>query len=136
MRIKLKMAGVEVELECEESQVERVVQDVLKGMRGGREVIEGIKALKTPESAPTTCREVIEDLWREGWFSEPRPLSEVCEELARRGYHYDRSAVSHALLDLTKEGVLSRQGKTRKYRYVQKTPRKVEISNVSRGLHE
>ncbi|NIN51711.1 MAG: hypothetical protein GTN80_00910 [Nitrososphaeria archaeon] len=133
--IKLKVAGVEVELQCLEDQVERVVQDVLKGMRSSSEAVEGLKATRQMEATPRTCREIIEELYNERWFSEARPLNDVWEELGRRGFHYDRSAVSHALLDLTKEGVLSRLGKARKYRYIQKTPRKLEIPNIDPDIH-
>ena len=35
---------------------------------------------------------------------------------------YDRTAVSHALVDLVREGTLFRDGTMRNYRYVQKRP--------------
>jgi len=69
-----------------------------------------------------TCKGLIKALWKEGWFRTPRALGEVHEEMARRGWHYDRTAVAHALLDLVREGVLTRQGRPRRYRYVQKRP--------------
>ena len=49
-------------------------------------------------------------------------LSDKVTEMARRGFHYDRTAVAHALVDLMKEGVLTREGKPRRYRYAQKRP--------------
>jgi len=42
--------------------------------------------------------------------------------MARRGFHYDRTAVAHALIDLVKDGVLNREGRPRRYQYVQKRP--------------
>jgi len=70
----------------------------------------------------TTCRGLIESLWREGWFSEPRILPDVAAELSRRGYNYDSAAISHALADLVRAGTLSRRGTPRTYKYVQKRP--------------
>jgi len=61
-------------------------------------------------------------MWKEGWFATPKALSEVHEEMSRRGYHYDRTAVSHTLADLVREGSLFREGSMRTYRYVQKFP--------------
>ena len=69
-----------------------------------------------------TCRGLLERMWKEGWFASEKTLGEVHEELARRGYHYDRTAVSHALVDLVREGTLFRDGTMRNYRYVQKRP--------------
>ncbi|MEM0030132.1 MAG: hypothetical protein QW572_02320 [Candidatus Nitrosocaldus sp.] len=73
-------------------------------------------------SKGSTCKGLIEKLWQEGWFITERNLGEVHEELARLGYNYDRTAVSHALTDLVREGILSRIGSARTYRYVQKRP--------------
>lgn len=42
--------------------------------------------------------------------------------MSRRGYHYDRTAVSHTLADLVREGTLFREGSMRNYRYIQKYP--------------
>jgi len=69
-----------------------------------------------------TCRGLLLKFWREGWFATPRLLSDVHEEMGRRGYHFDRTAVSHALVDLAREDTLSRDGVARSYRYVQKRP--------------
>jgi hypothetical protein len=65
---------------------------------------------------------IIQRLWEEGWFSNAKGLSEVHSELARRGFHYDRTAVAHALIDLVKDGILTREGKPRRYQYAQKRP--------------
>lgn len=120
VRVKLRRGDLEIEVE---SPVDRVSEVVAR-------IVEGISALpQRRENAPAparaggaTCREVVESLWREGWFSEPRLLGEVAAELSRRGYNYDNSAVSHALTDLVRAGVLSRIGTPRTYKYVQKRP--------------
>jgi hypothetical protein len=122
VKIKLRVSGIEVEVECGEGQVEKAVQDVLRGIRRMGKLKSTVEAARRPEVIPTTCKDIIEELWSEGWFSEPRSLGDVSDELARRGYHYARSAVSHALLDMTREGKFSRMGRERKYRYVQKIP--------------
>jgi hypothetical protein len=69
-----------------------------------------------------TCRGVIQKLWEENYFTQPRGLDEVHSELARRGFHYDPTAVAHALVELVKDGILTRLGKARRYQYAQKRP--------------
>ena len=75
-----------------------------------------------PQPRAETCKSLIQQLWSEGWFATPHGLGEVHSEMARRGFHYDRTAVAHALVDLMKEGLLTREGKPRRYRYAQKRP--------------
>ena len=65
---------------------------------------------KSPNAKPhqpraETCKGVIQKLWEENWFSEPKGLDDVHTELARRGFHYDRTAVAHALVDLVKDNI-------------------------------
>lgn len=78
--------------------------------------------LEGGEKLSETCRELLLTFWREGWFGASKKLSEVHNEMDRRGYHFDRTAVSHALVDLVREDTLSREGAPRNYRYVQKRP--------------
>lgn len=122
--IKLEVRGVEVELECREDQIQSSIAEVLEGIKSSGDL--ETRGREESDVQPQTCKEVIEELWSEGWLSEERRLGDVWKEMKRRGYHYDRSAVSHALLDLVREGVLTRLGKPRKYRYVSKTPVKEE----------
>ena len=75
----------------------------------------------TPPRAET-CKGVIQRLWEENWFLQPRGLGEVHSEMARRGFHYDRTDVAHALIDLVKDGILTREGKPRRYQDAQKRP--------------
>jgi hypothetical protein len=56
--------------------------------------------------------------------------SEAHSEMARRGFHYDRTAVAHALIDLVKDGILTRQGKPRRYQYTKKTTITPLISKI------
>jgi len=48
--------------------------------------------------------------------------SEAHSKMARRGFHYDRTAVAHALINLVKDEILTRQGKPRRHQYTQKRP--------------
>ena len=121
--VRLKKAGWEVEITCEEDQLQKAIESVLSSLTNSNPAA----SVSFPEErhdtgSKKTVRGLILELWGESWFSEARSLSEVHEEIARRGYHYDRSAVSHSLTDLVKEGVLSRQGNMRNYAYIQKKP--------------
>jgi hypothetical protein len=123
--VRLKKAGWEVEITCEEDQLQKAIESVLSSLTT---VPQNAPLVSTPsdgkseQGSKKTVRGLILELWGESWFSEARSLSEAHEEIARRGYHYDKSAVSHSLTDLVKEGVLSRQGDIRNYLYIQKKP--------------
>ena len=122
IRIKMKIGEIEFEIECQEEQLQATVDKILST------VTEKLKetSLMTERTAPPpraeTCKGLIQKLWGEGWFAAPRGLGEVHSEMARRGFHYDRTAVAHALIDLVKDGILTRQGKPRRYQYAQKRP--------------
>ena len=76
---------------------------------------------KSPHKTGMTCRILLEILWEEGYFATQRLLAEIHEELLRRGYSYDRTAVSHSLTDMVREGIIIRNGTARNYVYLQKT---------------
>ncbi len=123
--VKLKKAGWEVEITCEEDQLQKAIESVLSSLTASPQNAPFSSPLIDERSeigTKKTVRGLILELWGESWFSEPRTLSQVHEEIARRGYHYDKSAVSHSLTDLVKETVLSRQGDARNYLYIQKKP--------------
>jgi hypothetical protein len=124
--VKLKRGTWEIEITCSPDKVQQAVESVLAGMVS-KEQPSLEMALDSPVPGDEgrrfdTCRGMLERLWKEGWFSTEKTLGEVHEELARRGYHYDRTAVSHSLVDLVREGTLFRDGTMRNYRYVQKRP--------------
>ena len=124
--VKLKRGTWEIEITCTPDRVQQAVESVLAGMVSKEQVsIEA--SLDSPAPGEDgkrfdTCRGLLERMWKEGWFASEKTLGEVHEELARRGYHYDRTAVSHSLVDLVREGTLFRDGTMRNYRYVQKRP--------------
>jgi len=125
--VKLKRGSWEIEITSPADKVQQAVESVIAGMASKEEA-----TLTSPEDQAEaasekrfeTCRGVLQKMWKEGWFVSERSLSEVDVEMARRGYHYDRTAVSHALVDLVREGTLFRDGAMRNYRYVQKFPSK------------
>ena len=124
--IKMKHGAWEIEITCSKDKVQEAVESVLAGMVSKEQVsIEASLDSAVPGEEgkrSDTCRGLLERMWKEGWFASEKTLGEVHEELARRGYHYDRTAVSHALVDLVREGTLFRDGTMRNYRYVQKRP--------------
>jgi len=122
IRVKMKVGNVEFEIE---GTVDQVNEAVGKFLQTVTEKLKGATLVTEPETgAPRaeTCKVIIQRLWEEGWFEEPRGLGEVHSEMARRGFHYDRTAVAHALIDLVKDGMLNREGRPRRYQYVQKRP--------------
>jgi hypothetical protein len=120
--VKLKRGAWEVEITSPEDRVQQAVESVLAGMASKEPALVEAQEAQPDLRRFETCRGMIVTMWREGWFSTPKALSEVHEEMSRRGYHYDRTAVSHTLADLVREGILFREGSTRNYRYIQKFP--------------
>jgi len=122
IRVKMKVGEIEFEIECREDQLQATVDKILSTVT---EKLKESPLISERAAAPPraeTCKGVIQKLWEEGWFSTAKGLSEVHSEMARRGFHYDRTAVAHALIDLVKDGVLTREGKPRRYQYAQKRP--------------
>jgi hypothetical protein len=122
IRVKIKVGEIEFEIECQEDQLQATVDKILSTVT---EKLKESPLISERAAAPPraeTCKGIIQRLWEEGWFGEAKGLSEVHTELARRGFHYDRTAVAHALIDLVKEGILTREGKPRRYQYAQKRP--------------
>lgn len=123
IKVKMKIGEIEFEIESQEDQLQTAVDRILTT------VTQRLKetAFVSPErSAPPpraeTCKGIIQKLWEENWFNKAKGLSEVHSEMARRGFHYDRTAVAHALIDLVKDGILTREGRPRRYQYAQKRP--------------
>lgn len=122
IRLKMKVGNLEFEIECQQEQLEEAVRRILSTATEYAKEQAIISERAMPPARAETCKGVIQKLWQEGWFATPRGLSEVHSEMARRGFHYDRTAVAHALIDLVKDGVLTRDGRPRRYRYAQKRP--------------
>lgn len=123
VQIKMKIGNIEFEITCREDQVKDVVDRVLSSVSSfmaSQPVSASTAPIQSRKSE--TCRGIIEHLWMEGWFSEHRSLEDVHREMMRLGYHYDRTAVAHVLLDLVRDGILTREGMPRRYVYVQKRP--------------
>ncbi len=120
--VRLKRGAWEIEITSPEDRVQQAVESVLAGMASKEQALVQPQEAEADQRRFDTCRGVISTMWKEGWFATPHALSEVHEEMSRRGYHYDRTAVSHTLVDLVREGSLFRDGSMRNYRYVQKYP--------------
>ena len=122
IRVKMKIGEVEFEVECQEDQLQTTVDKILSAVTEKLKETALISEKPAPPPRAETCKGVIQKLWRERWFATPRTLGEVHNEMARLGFHYDRTAVAHALIDLVKDGILTREGKPRRYQYAQKRP--------------
>ncbi len=123
IHIKMRVGNIEFEMDCREDRVQEMIQKVLASLTEYAN-----KPVKVPIERPLsllraeTCRDIAERLWKENFFSEPKLLSDVHEEMTRIGYHFDRTAVSHVLRDMVRDGIITREGKPRSYLYVQKRP--------------
>lgn len=122
IRVKMKVGDVEFEIECQEEQLQSTVDKILLTVTERLKETSLMTERLTQPPRAETCKGIIQKLWEENWFSSAKGLSEVHAELARRGFHYDRTAVAHALIDLVKDGILTRDGKPRRYQYAQKRP--------------
>ena len=122
IKLKMKVGNLEFEIECQQEQLEEAVKRILATVTTYSKETINIPERQHPPPRAETCKSLIHQLWSEGWFATPHGLGEVHGEMARRGFHYDRTAVAHALVDLMKDGLLTREGKPRRYRYAQKRP--------------
>jgi hypothetical protein len=120
----MKIGDIEFEIESQEDQLQTAVDQILSTVTDKLKntQLSTVAERQAPPPRAETCKGVIQKLWEENWFSQPRGLSEVHSEMARKGFHYDRTAVAHALIDLVKDGILNREGKPRRYQYAQKRP--------------
>jgi hypothetical protein len=124
IKVKMKIGDIEFEIEAQPDQIQTAVDRILSTSHRPLKNTNLAKVAERPAPLPRaeTCKGVIQKLWEENWFSEPRGLDDVHTELARKGFHYDRTAVAHALVDLVKDNILTRIGKPRRYQYAQKRP--------------
>jgi hypothetical protein len=124
IKVKMKVGNVEFEIEGTVDQtneaVGKFITTVTEKLKEAPLLLAAEKEVAPPRAE--TCKAIILRLWKEGWFSTLRGLGEVHSEMAKLGFHYDRTAVAHALIDLAKEGILTREGRPRRYRYAQKRP--------------
>jgi len=118
----MKVGEIEFEIECQEEQLKATVDKILSTVTEKLKETSFLTERAAPPPRAETCKGLIQKLWEEGWFATSKGLGEVHSEMARRGFHYDRTAVAHALIDLVKDGILTRQGKPRRYQYAQKRP--------------
>jgi hypothetical protein len=124
IKVKMKVGNVEFEIEGTVDQANEAVGKLLATVT---EKLKETPLISERETAPPraeTCKLIIQRLWEERWFSTPHSLGQVHSEMARQGFHYDRTAVAHALIDLVKDGILTREGRPRRYQYAQKRPPK------------
>lgn len=128
VHVKMKVGAVEFEIQCSVDELRDVVDKILVSVSKSGLVSQ--EATSTTERTGMhgitgrgeTCKSVILGLWDQGWFQVGRSLGEVHGEMGRQGFHYDRTAVAHALVDLVREGILTREGRPRRYQYLQKRP--------------
>lgn len=122
IRVKMKVGNVEFDIEGTVDQTNEAVGKLLTTVTEKLKETSLISERETTPPRAETCKVIIQRMWEDGWFSTLHGLGEVHSEMARQGFHYDRTAVAHALIDLVKDGILTREGRPRRYRYAQKRP--------------
>jgi hypothetical protein len=122
IKVKMKVGNLEFEVEGQPEQLEEAMKRILSTVTEISKQPVLITETGRSSARAETCKGVIQRLWSEGYFANPRSLDEVYNQMAQMGYHYDRTAVAHSLIDLVKEGILGRDGRPRRYRYAQKRP--------------
>jgi hypothetical protein len=122
IHVKMKVGQIEFEIDCQEDQLQPTVDKILSAVTEKLKETPFITERAAQPPRAETCKGIIQKLWEEGWFAAAKGLGGVHSELARKGFHYDRTAVAHALIDLVKDGILTREGKPRRYQYAQKRP--------------
>ena len=82
--VKLKHGDWEVEISCLEDKVKQTVENVISGIDTKTSVPSvsddpkpTISSRITKSTEHVICRDLIETLWQENWFTKERNLSEV-----------------------------------------------------------
>jgi hypothetical protein len=122
IHFRMKIGTIEIEMACQEEQLQPAIDKILEAIiqRMQSPLTYPSDERKEMQSRRETCKGELRKLWEHAWFSSARYVNEVHVELAKRGFHYHSSAVSHALTDLVREGMLAREGMPRRYRYAQR----------------
>ena len=121
IRTKIKIGSIEAEIECTEDQLQTTVEGMIATIVQRLQEFSQTSETRIRLPKSNTCKEELNNLLRESWFASCRYVREAHVELAKRGYHYHCSAVSHALTDLVKDGILCREGLPRRYKYIQRS---------------
>ena len=82
-------------------------------------------ALIFPEGEVVTSpKEVLKDLYRQGFFKEGKSLKEALLRLGELGFHWDISRIAHELENFSKgkKAFLTRSGKRGDYKYFERFP--------------
>jgi hypothetical protein len=76
------------------------------------------------EETATTPKEVIKDLYRQGFFKEGKTLKETITRIGELGFHWDSSRIAHELeyWSKGKKAFLTRSGKRGDYKYFERYP--------------
>ncbi|MEM2015970.1 MAG: hypothetical protein QW718_00305 [Nitrososphaerota archaeon] len=120
IKVEVTIGPATVRIEAPPEKVEEALKQVISALKASIPQLR-IEEKPVPKESKgkslPTCSILLKNLIDEGWFDKPRSLGETVQELARRGYNYDSTAVSHSLLDLVRERILTREGSPRRYVY-------------------
>ena len=114
MEAKLQIGQWEVELRAPRSKLAETIQKVLSQMP---ESLAHPHLSSATSKRKNTLRDGLANLLAQGWFREERSLNEVEDIIRDRGYFPAAGSVSHGLMDMVREGRLSRLGYPKRFRY-------------------
>jgi len=120
LSVKMKVVGIEYQIDCEQNQIADVVSKILNATITRYNQLEPFnKSSNLPKRRRDgTCKNVITLMLKDGFLDEPRDFGCIYEEMERRAYHYDKTSLAHALRQLTEKKLLIRKGIPRKYNHM------------------
>jgi len=77
IRVKMKIGEMEFEIECQEEQLQATVDKILSAVTEKLKEIQLITERAAPPPRAETCKGLIQKLWEEGWFADPRNLAKT-----------------------------------------------------------
>ena len=110
VQIKLRIGELQVELEAPKSEIAKMVSQVIAQIP--KDAAYGPVSVKR-QPLKASLRKLVE----QGYLKESRRLPEIIEELRKLGYVYGSGSVSHELANMSREGLLIREGSLRHFSY-------------------
>jgi hypothetical protein len=80
IKVKMKIGDIEFEIESQEDQIQTAVDRILTTVTERMKDVRFTERQAPPPRAET-CKSLIQKLWEENFFSQPRGLDDVHSQL-------------------------------------------------------